>query len=89
MAAERRWHVYWTNCDCSSDRFARRRRPRWTWGPRCQNCGKILWLMEFGYLGHVQATGELEALRKEQAQRIAKAKQAEVAASLQGSLTSK
>lgn len=72
MGGEYRWHVYWTNCDCCSDRFARRRRPRWLWGPRCRGCGKVLAVMEFGYLGHVQATDELEALRKEQARRVAK-----------------
>ena len=55
------WHIYTTNCDCASDVIARKRRPKWVFGPRCPCCNKILGFMQWRYAGKWEGDTEFEA----------------------------
>nr|BDD48356.1 hypothetical protein 31 [Candidatus Omnitrophota bacterium] len=67
---EMTWYVYITNCDCSSDWIARRSKGRWSFGPRCRGCGRIMGPMQWTDVGKIKARTEGEAIETIRKNRI-------------------
>ncbi len=64
MGSGKLWHAIARNCDCSSGIEVKTKDPlKNMLGPRCPECGRILGIMEWTYLGKVRASTEQEALK--------------------------
>lgn len=63
-----KYYIILTNCDCCSSIIARRieQYHKWTFGPKCPGCHKILGWMQWRLACEkvFTAKGELEALQK-------------------------